>query len=74
MQRFWRAYLAYVVYFTAVMIGMGFSSAAGVIPLLLFGRNDWIDTGFALVVFAAIILPILRAARLVVRGLTSNNA
>jgi ABC-type nitrate/sulfonate/bicarbonate transport system permease component len=73
MQRLVRASLAYAAYSTAVIIGLGVGSVAGVITQLLFGRNDWVDTGVALVVFAAAFMPLIRIARLVVRGLAASH-
>ena len=73
MQRFVGAYIAYAAYSMAVIIGLGLGSVGGVIAQLLFGRNDWVDTGVALVVFAVVIVPLIRVARLVVRGLSETH-
>jgi len=74
MQRPLRAYVAYIAYTTAVIIAVGLGSVAGAITEILIGRNDLPATGVALVVVVAALVPLLRIARLVARGLTTDKA
>jgi hypothetical protein len=74
MQRRLRASVAYAAYTMAVVIAAGLGSVAGAITETLIGRNDLPATGVALVAFAAALVPLLRIARLVARGLTPDKA
>jgi hypothetical protein len=74
MRRPLRPYVSYVAYTTAVIIALGLGSVAGAITEILIGRNELPATGVALVVVAAALVPLVRIARSVARGLMTDKA
>jgi hypothetical protein len=72
-QRPLRGYVAYAAYTAGVTIACGLGSVAGAITEILIRRNDLAATGVAFVVVVVALVPLLRIARFVARGLMTDR-